>query len=48
MVYRTTPSLRAQKFPEAMSFSTSLSRLNSATKRFSLAFSCSSSFSRRA
>jgi hypothetical protein len=48
MVYRTAPSLRAQKFPEAMSFSTSLSRLNSATNRFGLAFSCSSSYSRRA
>ena len=48
MIYRTAPSFRAQKFPEAMSFSTSLSRLSSATNRFSLAFSCSNSFSRRA
>jgi hypothetical protein len=48
MVHRTVPSFRAQKFPEAMSFSTSFSRLNSETSRFSFAFSCSSSFSRRA
>jgi hypothetical protein len=47
MIDRTAPSLRAQKFPEAMSFSTNFSRLSSATNRFSLAFSCSSSFSRR-
>ena len=31
-----------------MSFNTSFSRLNSDTSRFSFAFSCSSSFSRRA
>src|ERR1700689_5198117 len=31
-----------------MSFNTSLSRLSSATRRFSFPFSCSSSFSRRA
>ena len=48
MAHRTTPSFRAQKFPEAMSFSTSFSRLNSDTNRFSFAFSCSRSFSRRA
>ena len=48
MAHRTTPSFGAQKFPEAMSFSTSFSRLNSDTNRFSFAFSCSRSFSRRA
>jgi hypothetical protein len=42
------PSFRAQKFPEAMSFSTSFSWLNFDTRRFSFAFSCSNSFSRRA
>jgi hypothetical protein len=47
MEYRPTPSFRAQKFPEAMSFNTSFSRLRSLTSGFSLLFSCSSSFSRR-
>jgi hypothetical protein len=41
-------SVRAQKFPEAMSFRTSFSRLNSLTSRFSLEFPCSSSFRCRA
>ncbi len=38
-------SLRAQKFPEAKSFNTRLSRLRSDTRRFSLELSCSSFFS---
>jgi hypothetical protein len=46
MLYRTTPPLRAQKFPEATSFRICFSRDNSATKRFSFAFSRSSSFIR--
>src|SRR6202041_513034 len=48
MIYRTAPSFRAQKFPEAMSFKTSFSKPNSLTSRFSLVFSCSSSFNRLA
>jgi hypothetical protein len=38
MIHRTAPSLRAQKFPAAMSFSTSFSRLSSLTSRFSFVF----------
>ena len=39
MLHRTTPPLRAQKFPEATSFRICFSRGNSATKRFNFAFS---------
>jgi hypothetical protein len=46
MLHRTTPPLRAQKFPEATSFRICFSRDSSATKRFSFAFSRSSSFIR--
>src|SRR5271168_258676 len=46
MLHRTTPLLRAQKFPEATSFRIRFSRDSSATKRFSFAFSRSNSFSR--
>ena len=46
MLHRTTPPPRAQKFPEATSFRICFSRDNSATKRFNLAFSRSSSFIR--
>ena len=35
IAHRTPPSFRAKKPPEAMSFNTSLSRLSSATRRFS-------------
>jgi len=48
MRHSTAPPLWADKFPAAMLFSTSLSRLSSATRRFSVLFSCSSSSSRRA
>ena len=48
MLHRTTPPLRAQKFPEATSFRICFSRDSSATKRFSFAFSRSSSFIRLA
>ncbi len=44
-LHRTTPPLRAQKFPEATSFRICFSD-SSATKRFSFAFSRSSSFIR--
>jgi len=37
MLHRTTPPLRAQKFPEATSFRICFSSDSSATKRFSLA-----------
>src|SRR5271170_5289659 len=46
MLHRTTPPLRAQKFPEATSFRICFSRDSSATKRFNLEFSRSSSFIR--
>jgi hypothetical protein len=46
MLHRTTPPLRAQKFPEATSFRICFSRDSSATKRFNFAFSRSSSFIR--
>ena len=46
MLYRTTPPLRAQKFPEATSFRICFSNDSSATKRFSFAFSRSSPFIR--
>ena len=46
MLHRTTSPLRAQKFPEATSFRICFSRDSSATKRFSFAFSRSSSFIR--
>jgi hypothetical protein len=45
-LHRTTPPLRAQKFPRATSRSTCFSRASSAPNRFSRAFSFSSSFSR--
>jgi hypothetical protein len=48
MFHRTTPPLRAQKFPEATSFRICFSNDSSATKRFSFAFSRSSSFIRLA
>ena len=43
VLHRTTPPLRAQKFPEATSFRICFSRDNSATKRFNFAFSRSNS-----
>src|SRR5271157_5004024 len=46
MLHRTTPPLRAQKFPEATSFRICFSKDSSATKRFSFAFSRSRSFIR--
>ena len=46
MLHRTTPPLRAQKFPEATSFRICFSRDSSATKRFNFRFSRSSSFIR--
>ena len=46
MLHRTTPPLRAQKFPEATSFRICFSRDSSATKRFNFAFSRSNSFIR--
>jgi hypothetical protein len=46
MLHRTTPPVRAQKFPEATSFRICFSKDSSATKRFSFAFSRSSSFIR--
>jgi hypothetical protein len=46
--HHTTASSRLRIFPEAISFNTSFSRLNSETRRLSFAFSCSNSFSRRA
>src|SRR5271163_2143 len=46
LLHRTTPPLRAQKFPEATSFRICFSKDSSATKRFSFAFSRSSSFIR--
>ena len=48
LLHRTTPPLRAQKFPEATSFRICFSKDSSATKRFSFAFSRSSSFIRLA
>ena len=45
-LYRTTPPLRAYKFPCATSRKTCFSRESSATNRFSREFSFSSSFSR--
>ena len=46
ILHRTTPPLRAQKFPEATSFRICFSNDSSATKRFNFAFSRSSSFNR--
>src|SRR5271154_6017773 len=46
MLHRTTPPLRAQKFPEATSFRICFSKDSSAAKRFSFALSRSNSFSR--